>query len=206
MYKDPNRNAALLIREHFPTPQAIVAARTQTLLKLRKKQSSYPSSAQVALLKDLASQTIGTKDARRLQGLVFEQTLLIRELRIVEESLKGIDEEIQHILHNSREGKILLSIYPIGNIIAATIIAEIGNIANFETAGHLKSYFGWAPAIGQSGTTIDSVSLTKGGAKVVKSLMYMLALLAIQNDTEWKKIYERLVVRKCSYDERILSI
>jgi hypothetical protein len=135
VYKDPNRGAALLIREHFPTPHSIVTAKRQAILKLRKKQSSYPSPAQIALLKDLAAQTIGAKDAHRLQGLVFEQTLLIRELRMVGESLKGIEEEIHRILHASREGKILLSVHPIGNIMAATILAEIGNIANFETAG-----------------------------------------------------------------------
>ena len=36
----------------------------------------------------------------------------------------------------------------------------------------------------------------------MKSMVYLLVLQVIKHDTEWAKIYQRLVPKKCSYDER----
>ena len=90
----------------------------------------------------------------------------------------------------------------IGPIQAAMMIVAIGNIANFENAAALKSYFGWAPKVSQSGKTFDRASLTHGGIRIMKQVMFMVVANAIRLDTEWAKLYKRLVPLKCSYDER----
>lgn len=88
-------------------------------------------------------------------GLLLEQELLIKELRLMQTHLEQLEEEIYHIVEYCREGKILLSIPPVTPLAAATILATIGHIANFEDAGHLKSYFGWAPKGAQTGVSFD---------------------------------------------------
>ncbi len=105
---------------------------------------NFPSDAQLLKLQQQARETIGTKDRDRQHGLLIEQGLLIKELRVVQEHLDILQTTISEVVANSREGQILLSIPPIGPIQAATIIATVGNIANFEKASELKSYFGWA--------------------------------------------------------------
>lgn len=99
----------------------------------------------------------------RQQGLLIEQGLLIKELRVVQEHLDILQTTISDVVTNSREGQILLSIPPIGPIQAATIIATVGNIANFEKASELKSYFGWAPQRSQTGVSFDRTKLSKRG-------------------------------------------
>lgn len=37
----------------------------------------------------------------------------------------------------------------------------------------------------------------------MKKTMYLVAWTAIRTETEWAKIYERLVPRKCRYDEKL---
>ena len=66
----------------------------------------------------------------------------------------------------------------------------------------MKSYFGWAPTLTQSGVTLDRASLTHGGLRTVKDMLYLAVGVAIQLDCEWARIYERLVPLKCAYDER----
>jgi len=85
---------------------------------------------------------------------------------------------------------------------AATMLAGIGHIANFEDAAHLKSYFGWAPKRAQTGVSFDRTSLTKGGSREMKKIMYLVAWNAIKAETEWASLYKRLVPRLCTYDER----
>lgn len=99
---------------------------------------SFPSEAQLLHLQQLARETIGIKDLDRQHGLVLEQGLLIKELRLIQEHLGVLQTEMSDIVNNCREGHILLSIPPIGIVEAATIIATIGNIANFEKACQLK--------------------------------------------------------------------
>lgn len=116
--------------------------------------------------------------------------------------LEQLEEEICHIVGRCREGKILLSIPPISPLDAATMLATVGHIANFEDAGHLKSYVGWAPKRAQTGVSFDRTSLAKGGSREMKKVMYLVAWRAIKAETEWASLYKRLVPRLCTYDER----
>ncbi len=173
VFKNPNLTIALELREKFPTPQAVATASITELREVRKR--NRPSEAEFTLLQQLAPQSIGTKDVARQRGLILEQTLLIKELRLIQEHLQRLEEEICQIVEHCREGKILLSIPPISPLAAATILAAIGHIANFEDAGHLKSYFGWAPRRAQTGVSFDHTSLTQGGSREVKKMMYLVA-------------------------------
>jgi transposase IS116/IS110/IS902 family protein len=201
VFKDPTLPTALAIREKFPTPHAITTTTLSTLAELRIKHS-YPSNVQLQQLQHLAAQSIGTKDLVRQRGLLLEQSQLIRELRLLQEHLKQLDTEMCQLVEQSREGQILTSIPGIGTIQAAAIMAAIGTILNFERASELKSYCGWAPVSEISGTTLDRVQLTHGGTRTMKQMLFLCVAHAIQLDCEWARLYERLVPKKCMYDER----
>jgi transposase len=197
--KLPNLPSALSLREHFPTPQDMGGTSLTQLQQARV--GPYPPDAKLLALQRLAGQSIGTKDSWRRQGLVLEQSQLIKELRLLQEHIEQLDAVIHQTLETSREGKILSSIIGIGSIQAASIIAHIGHIDNFESAAALKSYFGWAPRRTQTGVTSDSTHLAHAGNHVMKQTIYLVVCNAVRMDSEWKQIYERLVPRKCIYDE-----
>lgn len=200
--KDPNLPTALAIRKRFPTPAALVSASLSALQEVRGKNRSL-SDAKLLELQRLATQSIGTKDPARVRGLTFEQEQIIAELELIQRHLEQLDTELIQIVEHCREGRILTSIPGIGPLQAASIIASIGNIANFERASQLKSYFGWAPKVSQSGYTLDSARLTPRGQRQMKRDMYLIVWQAIRlKDCEWSKMYERLVPIKCSFNER----
>lgn len=200
--KDPNLPTALAIRKHFPTPAALATASLLDLQQLRGKNRLL-SDAKLLELQQLAAQSIGTKDAARLRGLAFEQAQLIAELELIQVHLEQLETEMTQVIEHAREGKILISIPGIGPTQAAAILASIGTIANFERAAQLKSYFGWAPSVSQSGYTLDHVRLTPRGQRHMKQVMYLVVWQAIRlKESEWSQIYERLVPIKCSYNER----
>jgi len=157
---------------------------------------------QLLQVQQLAQETIGIKDVDRQRGLVFEQALLIKELRLIQEPLALLQTTITDIVTNCREGQILLSVPPIGAIQAATIIATIGNIANFEKASELKSYFGWAPKRNQSGSSFDRTALSRRGVRPMKQMLFLMALSATKQEGEWTNLYQRLLPRLAIYDER----
>ncbi len=200
VFHDPNLPTALAFRLAFPTPHAIALASLNDLRAVR--QGHFPSDAQLLELQRLADKTIGVTDLDRQRGLVLEQGLLIKELRLIQQHLEELQTTITDIVQNCREGQILLSIPPIGPVQAATIIAAVGNIANFGKACELKSYFGWAPRKKQTGVTMDRSNLSTRGVRPVKQMLFLVAARAVTLDCEWARIYQRLLPRLCTYDER----
>lgn len=201
LLRNPNLPTALALRSHFPTPALFAQASFIQLREARGKTCSV-SNAKLLELQRLAGQSIGVTEPSRVRGLVLAQSQLIAELNLLEEHQTQLEAEIIQIVESSREGKILTSITGIGSMAAAMLIAAIGNIANFERAAQLKSYFGWAPKIAQSGRTLDWARLTPRGVRQMKWTMYLVVWRAIQWDSEWKEIYERLLPRKCRTDDR----
>lgn len=203
--KDPNALVALALREKYPIPQALATTSLTTLQQIRGGARSL-SDAKLLELQRLAAQSIGTKDLARQRGLVLEQTQLIKELRLLREHVEQLETEIVSIVEQAREGQILLSFPGFGPVMAATTIAAVGSIHNFPSASALKSYFGWAPVVAQSGSTLDHSRLTRGGTRTMKQMLFLAVFQAIRlQDNEWAKLYDRLVKTKCPYDERTQS-
>jgi transposase len=201
IYKDPNSPSALALRTAFPTPAAVATASLSSLLSTRKR--NRPSEAQLAELQRQAIESIGTKDAARLRGLIFEQQQLIAELEVIQKHVEALDLEIGQVIAHSREGQILTSIPGVGPIPAGIIVGAIGNIANFDRPAQLKAYCGWAPSISQSGTSLDHAKLTPRGVRLLKQTLYLVAWNTLRPaDNEFARLYERLVRRKCVYDDK----
>jgi transposase len=201
IFRDPNGLTALVFRERFPTPATLTTASLSALQDARGKTRQL-SDGKLLELQRLASESIGTTDAARQRGLVFEQRQLIEELRLITAHLEALETEMMQIVEHAREGQILTSIPGIGPLQAAIFMAIIGTIANFERPGQLKSYCGWVPAIAQSGTTLDRARLSPRGARLLKPAIYMAVWKAIRLDCEWARLYARLVPIKCRYDEK----
>lgn len=201
LLRNPNLPTALALRSRFPTPAHLALASFAQLREARGRTCSV-SDAKLIELQRLAAQSIGIKDPARVNGLVFEQKQLIAELHLLGEHLEQLEQEIVQVVENSREGQILTSIPGIGSQAAASLIATIGTIANFERPAQLKSYFGWVPKVAQSGSSLDWSRLTPRGVRQMRQTMYLIVWRAIQWDSDWKEMYERLIARKCHVDER----
>lgn len=200
VFKDPNAPTALAVRARFPTAQAMATATVEALCDATSRR--YPGRVEMARLHEFAAQSIGVKDGGRQRALAFEQVQLIAELRLSREHIDRIDAEIAQIIAHAREGRILLSLPGIGETSAAAIIAAVGHIDNFPNAASLKSYFGWAPTLTQTGVTRDSAGMTRAGERTMKEIMYLAAIRCVREGGEFAPLYRRLVERKCPYDER----
>ena len=198
--RDPNTESALVLREKFPTPAAICGASLDELSTCRKR--SHPGDGQLRKLQTLAEASLGITDPNRLRGLLVEQKQLIAELRLLSIHRAELDGEVTSVVESSREGQILLSFGCIGPIQAATILASIGTIANFANAAKLKKFCGWAPQSTQTGVSLDRSTLTPSGARLLKQTFYLISMSAVRDESEWKRLYDRLVPLKCSFDAR----
>ena len=204
VFADPSRAAALALCEKFPTPMDICKATLSELKSVR--QGHYPSDADLLLLQELASTSIGITDVYRLGTLVTEQSQLIAEMRLAQAQMRLIVGQLEAIVEPSREGQILLSVPGIRLITASTLIAAIGNIDRFSSPAALRSYLGWGVRKLQTGTTLDSSRLGRGGTVATKKILYMVALTFTKGqDSEWSRIYTRLMRGKSRNGKAVLG-
>jgi transposase len=200
IYKDPNSESSLALRQAFPTPVAVCGAGLSELAATRTARR--PTEDQLTELQRLAAKTIGTKDPIRLDWLILDQQQLITELDMINRNVETLETKISQVIANSREGQILTSIPGIGPMHAAAILAVICNIANFGRPAQLKSYCGWAPKISQSGRTLDNAKLSPRGVRLMKKTLFLVVLQIIhQSNSEFADLYKRLVPHKCMYDK-----
>jgi transposase len=199
---DPHLPAALALRRAFPTPAAVA---TTSLSALKAgRHGAHPSEEKLVELQRLAAQSIGAHDVARRRGVTFAQAQLIVELEVLQQHVEALDAEIAPVIAHSRDGQIVTSIPGIGPPQAATILAMIGNIANFDRPAQLKASCGWAPTLTQSGTTLDRARLTPRGVRSLKHALYRVVWQTVRRpDTEFARLYTQLAPRNCVFDERI---
>ncbi len=199
-YKDVCSPSALALRIAFPTPESVANAALVDLCATRLRY--MPSKKRLAQLRELARNTIGTKNAQRIRSLVIEQRQLIIELRLLDSHIEALDREIAPIVRASREGQIWCSCPGVAATHAATLIAYAGNLANFENEAAFRAYCGWSPTEFQSGRRTDYSTLKKSGHNTLKSTVFLIVMSAIAADTPFRTLYDRLVPIKCPFNER----
>ncbi len=104
------------------------------------------------LIYQVARSSIGSK----VVASVLEECTkdLLYELEHLEDRISFFTQEIEDRL-SLPPGRILISIPGVGPVTAATIISEIGDIAQFRSADALVCYCGLIPSSHSSGTFIS---------------------------------------------------
>lgn len=101
---------------------------------------------------------------------VVQQRVLEDYVREVESQTKRLAEATEYVEELAPKTKRCATLYHwlqalrgVGPIVAATIVAELGDLRRFKTASHLMSYVGLVPSERSSGPRTSRGSITKAG-------------------------------------------
>ena len=116
----------------------------------------------------------------------------------LDKQIKKLEKEINKVIQEdekmSYQYKLIVSIKGIGLIVAANLLVTTNCFTRFENSRKFACYSGIAPFSNQSGTSIKSKSRVSHYAnKKMKSLLYLSASSAIQNDAELKEYYQKRI-------------
>lgn len=90
-------------------------------------------------------------------------TSLLRQLNHLNEELTQVERAFSGWARDSKEARLLLTIPGVGVILAAVIIAQIGDVSRFVTPQKLCAYAGLVPRIYESGKVKRSGGITRAG-------------------------------------------
>lgn len=111
----------------------------------------------------------------------------------IDDTKNGIKRYIDQNPDLKAQKKLLTSIPGIGDITAARLLAEIGDITAFDSAPQLAAYAGLNPKGFQSGSSVHKKSkISKQGRAELRQALYMPALVALKWNPVVKSLRGRL--------------
>lgn len=114
-------------------------------------------------IRDLAKKSIGTNS----RSLSFELRQVIQTILFLQAQIDDIDKELKTIVDELDSP--IMSIPGISYVSAAFILAEIGDINNFDSPAKLQAFAGLDPSTYQSGKYIAAHSvMVKRGSKYLR--------------------------------------
>lgn len=166
-------DSAYLLLNKYPGPSSICGARKSSLEKYLKEISHGRLTKKLDLLLDAAKNSIGSI----IPGDIIELQHVCSQIIFLSKELDDIAEKIKEtmILINSP----ITSIPGVGDLMGATILAEIGDINNFSSPEKLQAFAGVDPCIYQSGKFIASnTPMAKKGSVYLRNALYQVTKAA----------------------------
>lgn len=146
------------------------------------------------LVRHLSSLKVQAKEPG-LDEFVADQ--LAASISFAQEQLKLTMAQMRSVIKGEadlrRKMSLLRSIPGVGEVLALTLLAEIGVFERFESAKKAAAFAGVCPAQRQSGGKRWTTRMSKAGNSELRKALYMPALAAIRVDGPFKSLFLRLV-------------
>jgi len=108
--------------------------------------------------------------------------------------------QVDAILHawcrGSEDARLLLSVPGIGPLVAACLVAQVGDVKRFSSARKLCSYAGLVPRVHASGQSYRSGSITRAGRRTLRWAMGIAAMSATRVDSSLSEFKASLCQRR----------
>jgi transposase len=191
IFSDITGVTSIAILKCYQTPQSILEAPKEDILKILKESSKknliWCNNTYDKLIK-IASNA--TYIAITSFGLSIKITINIGTIENLNKQIELLLEEIENVSHsNDISSKfkqnilLLMSIPGVGFISAVTILTEIGDFEGFLKPKQLVAYFGIDPSVNESGKfKSDKNKISKRGTRFGRRALYAVALASIRTN------------------------
>lgn len=192
-FEDPLCETAMAVLREAPTARAAVRKGLSTLADATRPGGKRRLGENRARrLHELAKDTIAPPELEA--QMAFEVGLLIQQFDLLGKQIEIAEQRVSEVLDSELACR-LQTIPGVGPALAATFIAEIGDIWRFEEFDQLAAYAGVHPKEQSSGTKGQnpetSWHMAKTGNPYVRSAAYQMAVVGIQHNPVIRAHYAR---------------
>ncbi len=142
---------------------------------------------------DEVFEAIGRQSVAMAASGVLEDQIRKYARRVIELNAEeaALDAAIARAAALVPEVAVLKSVPGIGDVWAAVIAAEVGDVSRFADASHLASYGGVAPVKDESGSSVSRKKKRKGGNRRLKNALINSAERAVACDDVARAYYDK---------------
>ncbi len=185
---DPELEALRMLTDHR---DELVRRRVQTVNRLQRLLAELtPGKAKKDITALQAKAILASVRPRDVVGntrrrLAAEQSA---ELVAVEKKIKLLSKELKATVQAS--GSTLMELPGVGPIVAARVLADVGDVARFADRNRFASWTGTAPIEASSGETVRH-RLSRAGNRRMNHMIHIAAATQIRLDTDGRAYYRR---------------
>ena len=193
VFKDWSKQAARLVLRNFSTPQKVVDAGAQEILRTWREEMKRPSLKKAEQLCLVASQSVGRTEGTRasisnLQFIMTEYELLIMRLESLKEQMAECLSQIPNAHH-------LLAIKGMGVVAVAIIVSELGDISRFTDPRQLIKYAGLNLRENSSGMHKGKTTISKRGRRRLRHGLFQTMIPILATNSEFRALHKRNITR-----------
>jgi transposase len=171
--------------------EALTRRRVQTVCRLQALLAELlPGQAKRDITALQAKRLLATVRPRDIAGKTRRRiaTEELAELIVVDAKIKRATAELKAVVL-ARDSR-LMDIDGVGAVVAARILADVGDVARFADRNRFASWTGTAPLDASSGEQ-DRHRLSRAGNRRVNHMIHIAAVTQIRLDTEGRAYYRR---------------
>jgi transposase len=171
--------------------EELARQRVQTVNRLQRLLSELtPGKAKKDITALQAKAILASTRPRDLAGktrrrLAAEQ---LTELVAAEKKIKALTKELTAMV--TARGSTLMELPGVGPVVAARILADVGDVARFADRNRFASWTGTAPLDASSGEQIRH-RLSRAGNRKMNHMLHIAAATQVRLDTEGRTYYRR---------------
>jgi transposase len=171
--------------------EELTRQRVQTVNRLQRLLSELtPGKAKKDITALQAKAILASTRPRDLAGktrrrLAAEQ---LTELMAAEKKIKALTKELTAMV--TARGSTLMELPGVGPVVAARILADVGDVARFADRNRFASWTGTAPLDASSGEQIRH-RLSRAGNRKMNHTLHIAAATQVRLDTEGRTYYRR---------------
>ena len=165
--------------------------RVQTVNRLQRLLSELlPGQAKRDITTAQAKAMLATVRPRDIAGKTRRRIAAeeLAELVAIEKKIKKLTAELKTMV--TERGSRLMDIHGVGPVVAARILAEVGDVARFADRNRFASWTGTAPLDASSGEQ-HRHRLSRAGNRRMNHMLHIAAVTQIRLDTEGRAYYRR---------------
>jgi transposase len=186
----PGSKAMQYLLERWPGFKGLERAQMRSIEKILHRCRYGSKAPHVAKLVREAARGISVAAEER-SALTLELDLLVRQIRLCNESTDQVYAEIAHRVERHPMGKKLVEMHGNGPVITGVLMSELLPVARTSTEPKCATYAGVTPLSRKSGKSLDKDRLTQGVNKRVLHALYTASVVAIKNSAVDRAYYHK---------------
>ena len=175
------------VLKNFSSANAIANADIRNIRKcFDHKGRGGRISLSAEQLKTVAKSSIGMPSAAE----EIQIRHLVCQIELLEEQISEIDKRIEEF--SIQNNSTILSIPGISHFSGTSILAELGDVCNYQKSSQIIKFAGVAPYHYQSSQfTAQHTAITKKGSRYLRKTLYQIILPVINNNEVFKTYYNK---------------
>ena len=194
VYKKFSSESGLTVLETAPLPQDVVKLGADGINHLwREKKLRAVGIKRAQTLVEAAQNSIGLDGGACAR---MEMQMLLEDYRAKEVQLEKVTTVLEAETLKIPYTEKLLSIKGVGLITVAGFLSEVGDIRRFDSPKQIQKLAGLELKENSSGKHRGRTSISKRGRKRLRKILFQVMLPMIQNNAEFREVYEYFTTRQ----------